>query len=216
MSISSPPLSCRFGQPCCRPYRPCPARQHGFNLIELLFFIVLVSIAVVGILLVQSRTALMSADPQLRKQALAIAESLLEEMTLAKFTYCDPTDSLADTATSPAGCSSVALQENAGLESGSVMTRPFDNVNDYVAAFGVAQPYTTDAQGGNFPAGYAATVTITPDTGLGPAGSPISPVDATPANMNVLRITVSVSYRNGTENVTLDGYRTRYAPNSLP
>jgi MSHA pilin protein MshD len=37
--------------------------------------------------------------------------------------------------------------------------------------------------------------------------------DGNAADTNVLRITVQVSYGNDT--VTLDGYRTRYAPNHL-
>lgn len=67
----------------------------GFTLVELVIFIVIVSIAVAGILLVMNFTTANSADPQIRKQALSIAESLMEEASLAPFTYCS-TEMTAD------------------------------------------------------------------------------------------------------------------------
>lgn len=190
---------------------PQGLRARGLSLIELLMFMVIISVALVAILTVQVQSSRVSADPQMRKQALAIAEGLLEEISLARFTFCDPSDPNADSVTSASLCTT---PEVAGPESGN--TRPFDNVNDYVDAFGTAKSYSSDAAGAVYPSGYAAKVTITPETGLGPAGSPITPADATPANMNVLRISVEVSYRNASEKVILDGYRTRYAPNSVP
>jgi MSHA pilin protein MshD len=54
-----------------RPHR----RQSGLTLVELVIFIVIVSIAVVGVLQVISLTTRHSVDPQTRKQALAIAEA---------------------------------------------------------------------------------------------------------------------------------------------
>jgi MSHA pilin protein MshD len=192
-------------------YRARPSR--GFTLIELIMFIVIVSIALVGIFQVVALTTKFSADPQLRKQAMAIAEGLLEEVELARFTFCDPTDLLADSAASPAMC--MSIPEVVGPEAGTA-GRPYDNVNDYVDAFGTPKLYLKDAAGGDYPSAYTATVTITPDANLGPAGSIITPADATSANMNVLRITVTVSYQNGANSVVLDGYRTRYAPNAVP
>ncbi len=67
-------------------------RQLGISLIELIMFIVIVSVALAGILLVLNVTTKSSADPLVHKQALAIAESLLEEVELMPFTYCDPDD----------------------------------------------------------------------------------------------------------------------------
>ena len=60
-------------------------RQHGATLIELVMFIVIISTAVVGILQVMNLVTSHSADPLVRKQALAIAESLLEEIELQDF-----------------------------------------------------------------------------------------------------------------------------------
>ncbi|MFH0935173.1 MAG: prepilin-type N-terminal cleavage/methylation domain-containing protein [Pseudomonadota bacterium] len=62
--------------------RKIPAKQHGISLIELIIFIVIISTAMAGILLVMDRVTRSSADPLLRKQALAVAESLLEEIRL--------------------------------------------------------------------------------------------------------------------------------------
>ena len=54
--------------------------QRGSTLIELLFFIVVVSIGVVGILSVMNTTVRFSAEPMARKQAMVLAESILVEV----------------------------------------------------------------------------------------------------------------------------------------
>ncbi|MDD4964968.1 MAG: type II secretion system protein [Gallionella sp.] len=59
--------------------------QHGVSLVELIMFIVIVSVALAGILLVMNQTTRGSADPLLRKQAIAAAHSLLEEVQLQDF-----------------------------------------------------------------------------------------------------------------------------------
>jgi len=57
-------------------------QQRGISLIELIMFIVIVSVALAGILLVMNQITRHSADPLIHKQALAIAESMLEEVRL--------------------------------------------------------------------------------------------------------------------------------------
>lgn len=59
--------------------------QRGASLIELIMFVMIVSIALAGILLVMNKTTGHSADALVRKQALAVAESLLEEIELQPF-----------------------------------------------------------------------------------------------------------------------------------
>jgi MSHA pilin protein MshD len=61
------------------------SRQRGFTLIELVIFIVVVGIGVAGVLSVFSNSVKSSADPLVRKQTLAIAESLLEEILLKEY-----------------------------------------------------------------------------------------------------------------------------------
>jgi MSHA pilin protein MshD len=178
--------------------------QHGLTLIELVVFIVIVSVAVAGVLSVFIVTTSHSADPQRRKQALAIAEGLLEEIELARFTYCDPSDANATTAMTSGGCASTV--ENAGPDAGE--TRPYDNVNDYVTAYNTGTIYLTNVDGTSFPAGYSASVKIVPEALNGIASS------AAPASTDVLRIAVTVTY--GGDSITVDGYRTRYDPNAVP
>ena len=154
-----------------------------------------------GVLRVMNVTTQNSADPQLRKQALSIAEALLEEVSLARFTFCDPADEKAETAANASECTSV--QEGVGPEGGNA--RPFDNVNDYVTAYDVAQPIAiADVNSANIPnlANYAATIKIAQQA-----------FNGIPAADSLL-IAVSVTY--GAETITLDGYRTRYAPNLMP
>jgi MSHA pilin protein MshD len=59
--------------------------QYGISLIELIIFIVIVSGALAGLLLVMNVNTKNSADPLIQKQALTIAESLLEEIELQDF-----------------------------------------------------------------------------------------------------------------------------------
>jgi MSHA pilin protein MshD len=63
-------------------------RQRGLSLIELVMFIVIVSVGIVGILSVMNVTTKASADPMVRKQAAALADSILEEILLKE--YADP------------------------------------------------------------------------------------------------------------------------------
>jgi len=61
------------------------SKQRGISLIELIIFIVIISVALTGILLVMNQVTSHSADPLVHKQALAAAESLLEEIELQDF-----------------------------------------------------------------------------------------------------------------------------------
>src|SRR5674476_83867 len=71
-----------FPQP---PSMTAKTKQRGISLVELIMFIVIVSVALAGILLVMNVTTKSSADPLVHKQALAVAESLLEEIELQDF-----------------------------------------------------------------------------------------------------------------------------------
>jgi MSHA pilin protein MshD len=61
-------------------------RARGFTLIELIFFIVVMGVGLTGILSVSNAVVKSSSDPLVRKQALAIAQSLLEEILLKEYT----------------------------------------------------------------------------------------------------------------------------------
>lgn len=61
------------------------SRQRGFTLAELLLLIVVLSVGLAGILLVINTTTAHSADPMVRKQAMAIAESMMEEVLLMPY-----------------------------------------------------------------------------------------------------------------------------------
>ncbi len=185
--------------------------QAGLSLVELVMFIVIVSVGVAGILAVFNVSTRSSADPQIRKQMTVIAESLLEEVSLKPFSFCDPDDPQAVAAQIAAvaanGCTAAAAIENIGPETTAPYgpeTRlgaatPFDNVNDY---HGLVLATYSDISGAAFP-GYAATVNVTQEQ-----------LQATIPAADSLRITVTVVH--GNEALSLSGYRLRYAPRSLP
>jgi MSHA pilin protein MshD len=178
--------------------------QAGLSLVELIIFIIIVSVGLAGILSVFNLTSQKSADPQIRRQMLAVAEALLEEVELKPLTYCDPDDPNAATATSSAGCTGGTGGANdesklpLGPEIGE--TRPtFDNVSDYN---GLNLSPASDINGTTI-AGYSATVSVTQQQLEG--SIPLA---------DSLRITVTVTH--GSDSLALSGYRLRYAPNSLP
>jgi MSHA pilin protein MshD len=63
------------------------ARRGGFTLIEVLVLVVVIGIAAAGVLLVFQNTVRKSADPQIYKQALAIAEAMLDEVLLTAYDH---------------------------------------------------------------------------------------------------------------------------------
>lgn len=85
--------------------KPGAAEQRGMTLIELIVFIVVVSVGLAGVLTVFSVTVRNSADPLVVKQALAVADSMLEEILLKDF--CDPDSTLEVSAATTAGSPSV-------------------------------------------------------------------------------------------------------------
>jgi MSHA pilin protein MshD len=186
-------------------------RSRGVTLVELIVFIVIVSVAVAGVLTALDIANRSSTDPMIQKQALAIAEALLEEVQLQPFTYCDPNDPNAATALSAAGCTGGAGGANdenklpLGPEAGETRTgaTPFDNVSDY-NGFSIG-PGITDLSGTVLPDldAYSASVAVA-NQALG----------AVPSADGLL-ITVTVTGPSDTT-VVLHGYRVRYAPNALP
>jgi len=178
--------------------------ERGFTLIELALFIVVVGVGVAGTLMAFDYSSRDSADPVVRKQALAIAESLLEEIQQMPFTYCDPDDPAVSTATSAAGC---AVAEAIGPEAGESRysaTTPFDNVNDYhnydtAVEVPAGMKDITGASIAGLTA-YNAQVTVVPTALNGIAAT------------DSLLITVTVTGPANTT-VVINGYRTQYAPN---
>lgn len=191
--------------------------QRGISLVELIMFIVIVGVALAGILLVLNVTTKGSADPLVHKQALAIAESLLEEVELMPFTFCDPDDLHAASAVSATvgggGCNSTVeamgpesvFAEQPTAETRYHSTTPFDNVNDYHGFNSVADGGIRDITGNTITAlsGYSASIgvsnAILPNVAAGDA----------------LLITVTVTGPDGLP-VAVEGIRTRYAPRTLP
>ena len=178
----------------------------GFTLVELIIAISIISLAVAGVMLAVTTAVRSSSEPVVQDQALAIAKSLLEEIESMPFTYCDPNDPAVYTATSAAGCTT---PEVLGPELGETRyspTNPFNNVNDY-NGFNTATdslPGIRDVTGTLISglSAYNASVTITP-TALG----------SVPATASLL-ISVTVT-GPGNVSVTVEGYRTMYAPNSV-
>ncbi|APW46190.1 type IV pilus modification PilV family protein [Rhodoferax antarcticus] len=156
-------------------------RQTGFTLIELIIFIVVVSAGLAGILSVMNTTVKSSADPMVRKQAIAIAESLLEEILLKD--YCDPDTVTAGT---PPTCGTYTVEASRSL---------YDDVKDY-AGYSTTSGIV-DLVGDAIP-GLAlyniAGVTVGDSTDL--------------TGVAAKKITVSVSGPAGT--ISLSGYRANY------
>lgn len=181
--------------------------QRGVTLVELIVFIVVIGVGVAGLLSVSGPIVRDSADPMLRKQMVAVAESLLNEVMQQPFTYCDPDDANYLSATGTADCAGLSQDKN-GV---AALTTPtpaaetrygaagvqFDNVADYG---GFARTPIDDVAGGNAMPGYTASVAVArAGVAFGLSGSA------------VLQVTVTVQ-RPGIDTFTLDGYRFRYAP----
>lgn len=193
----------------------CNRRQAGLTLIEVVLFIIVLGIGFVGIMILYNQVTTASVDPMVRKQALAIATSMMDEITLKPSTYCDPDDSQVYTASAPVvgatGCSAGLVEvvpnpapnEQVEVRSGTPPTLLFDNVNDY--------------NGFSMSGGAMATASGNVISGLGDYSVAVAIAESTlsgvPATESLL-ITVTATHVPTSTTVTLQGYRLRYAPNS--
>ncbi|WP_168224849.1 prepilin-type N-terminal cleavage/methylation domain-containing protein [Rhodoferax aquaticus] len=109
-------------------------QQHGFTLVELIIFVVVVSLGMAGILLVIQTNVKASADPMERKQAMVLADAVMEEILQKSFAR-DPS--------APVGTNRAS----------------FDNVDDYN---GKTQADFTDLPAAL--AGYTLAIAVAPAT----------------------------------------------------
>ena len=156
--------------------------ERGFSLVEAIVFIVIVSVALAGVLSVMNFTTKHSADPLIRKQTIAVAESLLEEISLQNFSKPS------------GGFPGPYTQAN---------RQYFDSIGDYNGFPPSTGIYPIDSST-VIPGleGYKlVSVTVAP-AALGPASNLISTASAK-------IITVTVQGPDGVS-VALSGYRTAY------
>ncbi len=175
----------------------------GFTLIEGIISLLLLGLATMSLLSLYITNTASSADDMEYRQSVQLAKSLMEEILAKPYTYCDLDDVNFLTATSTASCSIV---ENMGPEAGESRysnTSSFDNVNDYDGFSMNSGNGGIKDIAGNVISGlnnYSLTVAVS-SASLG--GVP---------NSNLLKVTVTVN--TGRTTFVLDGYRSRYAPNS--
>jgi MSHA pilin protein MshD len=161
-------------------------RQSGMTLAELLVAMVVIAVGLAGVLTAFSVVVKNSSDPLIRKQMLAIAEEMMEEITPKQFavTGSPPSNSEKDCRS---GAAAVAPRED------------FDDVSDYA---GYATLGICDIEG--LPvvalAAYAVSVTVT--TGAALDGITVGTGD-------VKKVSVLVSH--GNETLELNGWRVNYA-----
>ncbi len=135
-------------------------RLRGIGLIELIMFIVIISVAVAGILLVMNQVTRHSADTLVQKQALSIAESFMEEIQLQAVLGVAP--NLPPPNAVRTSFDNVFNYHNYST-TGGVKARDGTTVIPGLSGYNVAsvQVIAIPAALGNIPAGTARAVMIT-------------------------------------------------------
>ncbi len=187
----------------------------------MLVIIVLVGTVAGSLTVVFSRMAASSAESMRWRQVLAVAQSLLNEVRMMPFSFCDPQDARATLATSAtvggSGCATTvdAMGAEPGESRYNIANR-FDGVSDY-QAFAMPSAGCTglcDAGGnllnpaGSTMVGCSARVALTAATLPGVAALDIN------GRPQALRIDVSVTCPGGLQ-ITLQGLRLRHAPRAV-
>lgn len=145
-------------------------RARGFTLLEAIVAIVVISVGLAGVLAVFNVNVRNSADPVVRKQLIAIAEEMLEEIALRPFS--------GPTKESDAGCGRVT----------------FDDVADYHLY--PANGQVCDVEGIAITAlsGYTLAVTVTDVTMTGSVPARRIQVVATRGSDRVTLVTWRTNY----------------------
>ncbi len=126
-------------------------KQLGATMVELILTIVIISVALIGILSVVNLTTGHSADPLVQQQAIAIAESYLEEIlaqsysdpdgseigeTRASFDDVDDYDALSNNGCITTSASCPALGDCICDRAGD----PIDSLNGYTVTIAITTP----------------------------------------------------------------------------
>jgi MSHA pilin protein MshD len=157
-------------------------KQRGVSLVELIMFIVIISVALVGISLVMNQVTRHSADPLVHKQAMAIAESLLEEIQLQDFVSQD-------------GTTHNCVTPN---------TSPCVTAADRSTAYHVVQDYNGFRMTG------ISDISGSAISGLGNYSAEVGIVaEALGSASSAVRITITVTDPQA-NTIAIDGYRTSY------
>jgi len=130
--------------------------SRGFTLFEIVLLIAVVAAALAGVLLVFQNTVGSSADAQVRKQALAIAEALLEEVLIASYDPLPGTGARADFDD---------IQDYNGYTTGAGIRDIEGNLvpglGNYSASVAVAAAVPLNDTSGTLPVNEARRVTVT-------------------------------------------------------
>jgi MSHA pilin protein MshD len=159
-------------------------RNRGMTLIELVMAIVIIGVGVAGVMLVFSTVVGRSADPIARKQMLAIAEEMMEEITLQTFDVPGvvPANGLRVCTTGTGVAPRTAFNDVADFN--GYQTTGICNLDgDAITSLST----------------YSLVVTVTPANAIG---------DKALGAGDVWQITVTVTH--GTDSLTLVGWRARY------
>ncbi len=114
------------------------AKQKGISLIELVIFIVILSVALTGITLIYINATRYSADPMVRIRSIELAQTTLEEILLKGYDESTPSGGgcvrfPSGSSRCPVGNPDATSQTNAslGAEEGTTNRALFDDVDDY-------------------------------------------------------------------------------------
>lgn len=157
--------------------------QRGLTLIELIVFIIIISVGIAGILSVMNIVVRSSADPVVNKQAAAMAEAVLEEVMTKDYatnTGYDTTVAANCTAPDRALC---------------------DDIGDYACFDGSTAAKTID---GSETLGSASIASL-----AGYTATVVVDAEAAVSGANMRRITVTIANPTG-EPFTLSGFRASY------
>ena len=159
--------------------------QRGLTLVELIIYIVVVLVGLAGVLTVLDTTVRGSADPVVRKQALALAEAMLEEVLAKEYQNAAGGNNVA---TSSEGCTPSTTPKCSP-------NTPADRAN-----YNDVDDYNGWNQAGNVQAVGVPPAAL--------AGYNVTVAVAAPAAVNGVTLkTVTVTVTRGAETVILQGWR---------
>lgn len=196
--------------------------QSGLSFIELIAFMIIVSVGVVGILPAYNFNMRHSTDALLNKQMLSVAEAMLEEIVSKDF------DDPSNACTPDTGLSSVPPRQSCA-QNAVIDRQNYNDVSDYDGfktngIYALDGTPLTDPLGNPILPGFSLSVSVAdaPLNDIG-CGSNCTPTpcgqtkavgsDSSKANVSSVAKLITVTVGNALDSVTLQAYRTCYDRN---